>query len=247
MRPLLIVLLVAGGLVLGPFLRALVVRLAVPSGEPWRRSCPACDVPLWPVRSAVPVLAVTGKCPSCRAQVGPPPLSVEVTAAVTLGLLAARIHPGLVLAAVCWLAACTIPLAYVDAATRRLPDLLTAPAFAGTAALLLIAAVAGSHWPALGRCLLGAVVYTVFCLVLFVISPSGMGPGDIKLAASLGTALAWLGWTALFAGIIAGFLLAAAYGTILLILKRANRKTQIPFGPFMIVGTFLVVLAGSWG
>jgi leader peptidase (prepilin peptidase) / N-methyltransferase len=67
--------------------------------------------------------------------------------------------------------------------------------------------------------------------------------GDVKAAAALGTMLAWPGWTSLLAGGFAGFLLAAVYGAALLIFGRATRKQQIPFGPFMIVGAFLVILA----
>ena len=97
------------------------------------------------------MLPPDGRCPACRARLGPPALTVEVTAAVVAGALAARIHPVLVLAAMCWLAACAIPLAYVDAAVRRLPDLLTVPAYAGTAVFLLAAAAdddPGPGWAA---------------------------------------------------------------------------------------------------
>jgi prepilin signal peptidase PulO-like enzyme (type II secretory pathway) len=48
---------------------------------------------------------------------------------------------------------------------------------------------------------------------------------------------------ALNVGGFAGFLLAAVYGTALLMSGHATRKHQIPFGPFMIVGAFLVILA----
>jgi len=271
----LIAALAAAGLAAGPVLRWLIVRLSVPSGEPWRRSCPGCGDPLPPARRtaafaprpqtaltapgrrtaltapgrlrALPVLPPGGRCRACRARLGPPALTVEVTAAVVLGLLAARIHPGLVLAAMCWLALCTIPLAYIDAATRRLPDLLTGPAFAGTAALLVAAAAAGGHWSALGRAVLGGAAFAAFCLVLLLISPSGMGAGDVKLAASLGTALAWLGWGALAAGALAGFVLGAGYGAALLVARRASRATQLPFGPFLIAGTFLVLLIAGLG
>jgi leader peptidase (prepilin peptidase) / N-methyltransferase len=57
--------------------------------------------------------------------------------------------------------------------------------------------------------------------------------------------LAWRGWTSLIAGGFAGFLLAAVYGIALLMSGRATRKQQIPFGPFMITGTFLIILAGT--
>ena len=300
MRPVLIAALAAAGLAAGPVLRAVIAALSVPSGRPWRRSCPACESPLPPaaaqpvtgritepgqraasatrprgaalaarprgaapavqpgwraaprgwravrpgwraVRAALPVLPPDGRCTACRARLGPPALTVEVTAAVVAGALAARIHPVLVLTAMCWLAACTIPLAYVDAAVRRLPDLLTVPAYAGTAVLLLAAAADDGSWSRLGRGLLGGAGYAAFCLVLFLLSPSGMGPGDVKLAASLGTALAWLSWGALIEGALAGFLLGGVYGVTLLARGRAGRKTLLPFGPFMIAGTFLVL------
>lgn len=54
--------------------------------------------------------------------------------------------------------------------------------------------------------------------------------------------LAWRGWAVLIVGGFAGFLLAAVYGIALLVSGRATRKQQIPFGPFMIAGAFLVIL-----
>jgi leader peptidase (prepilin peptidase)/N-methyltransferase len=90
---------------------------------------------------------------------------------------------------------------------------------------------------------LGGLALTGCYLALAVISHSAMGLGDVKLAASLGSLLAWFSWYALLAGTFAGFLLAAVYGISLLIARRATRKHQIPFGPFMIAGTFAAILA----
>jgi hypothetical protein len=115
----------------------------------------------------------------CRTRLGPAPWSVEVAAALLLGLLAAAVHPGLVLAAMCLLAVCTIPLAFVDLDTRRLPDLLTGPAFLLAALFLLLAAAAGGDWSRFGRALLGGVAFAGFCLVLFLISPGAIGAGDV--------------------------------------------------------------------
>ena len=174
--------------------------------------------------------------------VAPPVLAVAVTTAVLFGALATRVHPGLVLAAACWLAACAVPLAFIDAAVRRLPDRLTIPAYAGTAALLLLAAATSGHWPTLLRAALGGLALAGFYLALLLISPSAMGLGDVKLAASLGTLLAWFGWRTLIAGGFAGFALAGVFGVALLASRRATRKQRIPFGPFMILGAFLVIL-----
>jgi leader peptidase (prepilin peptidase)/N-methyltransferase len=176
----------------------------------------------------------------------PPALVVGAVTALLFGGLAARVHPGhstLVLAAACWLALCAVPLAFIDTAVRRLPDPLTAAAYAGTAVLLVLAAAAGGHWHDMARAALGGIALTAFYLALALISPAGMGMGDVKAAASIGTLLAWQSWRFLFAAGFAGFLFAAIYGIALLISGRATRKQKIPFGPFMIAGAFLVILA----
>ncbi len=165
--------------------------------------------------------------------------------AILLGTLAARIHPGLVLAAACWLAICAVPLAFIDAAVRRLPDALTAPAYAGTAALLLLAAATSGQWHNLARAGLGGLALAGLYLALVLMSPSGMGLGDAKASASVGTLLAWFSWATLLAGAFAGFVLGGLYGIALLVLRRATRKQHVPFGPFMIAGAFAVVLASG--
>jgi leader peptidase (prepilin peptidase)/N-methyltransferase len=70
-----------------------------------------------------------------------------------------------------------------------------------------------------------------------------MSLGDVKLAASLGTLLAWFSWRLLIAGGFAGFLLGGLFAGALLVSRRAGGKHSIPFGPFMIAGAFLVILA----
>lgn len=246
MRLLLVAALALAGLAIGPVQRAVIVRRAVTAGEPPRRCCPQCGEQAlaagWQLLS---VSAVAGRCDGCRARVGPPPLVIEFATAVLLAALASRVHPGLVLVAACWLAVCCVPLGWIDAAVRRLPDVLTTPAYLGTMAALLAAAGLSGHWHDLVRSLLGGIAMAGFYLVLTLISPAGMGLGDVKLAASLGSLLAWFGWNVLLAGAFAGFLLASVYGITLLALRRATRKQQIAFGPFMIAGTFAVILIGA--
>lgn len=188
----------------------------------------------WPQRAVITRLDVSPR---------PPALAAGAVTAVLLGGLAARVHPALVLAAACWLAACAVPLACTDLAVQRLPDPLTGAAYAGTVVLLLLAAAVGSPWSALFRALLGGLALAGFYLLLILISPSGMSLGDVKLAASLGTLLAWFGWRLLLAGGFAGFLLGGVFAGALLVSRRADRKQPIPFGPFMIAGAILAVVA----
>ncbi|MFI9099572.1 prepilin peptidase [Streptomyces fildesensis] len=136
-------------------------------------------------------------------------------------------------------------LARIDLAVFRLPDVLTLPALAGTAALLGAAALLPGHegsWP---RALLGGVVLGAVYFLLFLINPAGMGFGDVKLAPTLGLALGWYGWPVLFAGTFAGFVLGAVAGLVLLATRRANRKTPLPFGPFMLIGALGGVLLAT--
>lgn len=187
----------------------------------------------WPQRAVITRLDISPR---------PPALAAGAVTAVLLGGLAARVHPALVLAAACWLAACAVPLACTDLAVQRLPDPLTGAAYAGTAVLLLAAAAVGGPWSALVRALLGGLALAGFYLLLMVISPSGMSLGDVKLAASLGTLLAWFSWRLLLTGGFAGFLLGGVFAAALLVSRRAGRKQPIPFGPFMIAGAVLAVV-----
>jgi leader peptidase (prepilin peptidase)/N-methyltransferase len=73
-----------------------------------------------------------------------------------------------------------------------------------------------------------------------------MGLGDVKLALALGTALGWYGWPVLVTGAFAGLLYGALYGLALLALRRADRKSALPLGPFMLGGAFTGVVLGAF-
>lgn len=136
-------------------------------------------------------------------------------------------------------------LATIDRRVHRLPDQLTLPAAAVAAVLLGVAALLPEHGGAWVSALLGGATLGAFYFLLFLINPNGMGFGDVKLALSLGVALGWYGWAVVFAGGFAGFLFGAVYGLVLVVMRRAGRKTGIPFGPFMIAGALLGILFGG--
>jgi leader peptidase (prepilin peptidase)/N-methyltransferase len=171
----------------------------------------------------------------------PPVLAVAAVGGAALAVVAARAPAPWPLAALGWLMLCGVTLAFIDAAVRRLPDPLTAAALLGTLTLLAVAALTAGHPGALARAALGAVALSGFYLLLFLIRPSGMGPGDIKLAASVGAGLAWLGWPALIEATLVTYVLAAAYGIALLLTHRATRTSQLPLGPFIILGALAAI------
>ena len=178
-----------------------------------------------------------------RYGIKPPKLTVEVAAGVALAVAAARSASAWQAAALCWLMLCAVALTFIDIAVRRLPDPLTGGAFVGVLGVYGVAALAGGHPGQLGRAAVAAAALCGFYLLLFLIRPSGMGLGDIKLAASLGAALGWQGWQPVAAATFLTFVAAAFYGIALLVLRRATRTTQFPLGPFMVLGALAAILA----
>ena len=232
----------AAGLVAGPQIRASVFSRSTESGQPPRRACPACAREILPGRWRWrALLPVTGRCPRCRTRIGPYPLLIEVAAGLALAVVATRASSVWELAALAWLVLLAVPLAFIDVAVRRLPDPLTAAAFAGTFALLAVAALAGHQPGHLGRAAIGAVALAGFYLALAVIRPGGLGLGDAKFAASVGAVLGWIGWQALLSGTFAAFVLAGVYGGALLALHRATRTSHLPLGPFILLGTLAAI------
>ncbi|WP_432099488.1 prepilin peptidase [Streptomyces sp. WAC 04229] len=181
-----------------------------------------------------------------KAVYGPRAAPLALVTALVCAALAAATGTRPELAVWLLLAPPGVLLAVVDLRVRRLPDPLTLPLAGAAVALLGLAALLPEHAGEWTTVLLGALALGAGYLVLFLINPAGMGFGDVKLALTAGAVLGWYGWPTLMLGTFAGFLLGAFYGGALLVARRAGRKTAIPFGPFLIAGAFLGVLAGAY-
>ena len=173
-------------------------------------------------------------------------LTATLVTTATLAAVAVRFGLSPQAPAFCALAAAGVPLAFFDARTSRLPNTVTLPAYPVSLALLGAAApfVPGGTGLFV-HALIGMAVAVAFFGALLLVSPAGIGMGDVKLAGPLGAYLGWLGATAFLAGLTAAWLLAAVTGLGLMLAHRADRKTQIPFGPFLIVAALAVVLASG--
>lgn len=135
-------------------------------------------------------------------------------------------------------------LALIDLRHRLLPDRVVLPSLCIGLLLLAVAALGEGSWAPLVRALLGAVVLFAAFLVLALISPSGLGMGDVKLAALLGLYLGWLGWDAVAFGAAAGFVVQALLALVLLASRRIGLKGELPFGPALLLGAAVAVAAG---
>lgn len=165
-------------------------------------------------------------------------------AAAAGGLLGWRIGWAAPLAAWLVLAIAGAVLGYVDLRTRFLPSAIIWPTYGVVTLLLVLASVLTGDWAALLRAVLaGGGTFAVFYLLWWVY-PAGLGFGDVRLSGLLGGALGWFGWAELVIGMYGGFVLGAVLGLLLMAVKVFERKA-FAFGPFMLAGALLGVLAGG--
>ncbi|MFK4835079.1 prepilin peptidase [Microbacterium sp. ZW T2_14] len=151
----------------------------------------------------------------------------------------------LVIVAFLYFAAISIVLTLIDLDTHRLPNSIVLPSYLVAGILFTIVAWLTDEWDLLLRAGIGMAVLYVFYFLLRSVRRGGMGGGDVKLAGVIGIYLGWLGWGALAVGAFAAFLYGGVFGIALLLLRRAGRKTAIPFGPWMILGAWTGVFAGE--
>ncbi|MEU6664737.1 A24 family peptidase [Streptomyces sp. NPDC046727] len=173
------------------------------------------------------------------------PLLATATALVCAALAAATgTRPELAV----WLllAPVGVLLAAVDFRVQRLPDPLTLPLAAAALALLGVAALLPEHAGHWRTALYGALALGAGYYLLYRVNPGGMGFGDVKLAVGTGAVLGWYGWPTVLLGTFAGFLLGALYGGALVLARRADRRTAVPFGPFLLAGALTGLLIGAY-
>ncbi|MGW2748426.1 prepilin peptidase [Streptomyces sp. NPDC001450] len=215
-------------------------RFSVAPDESWRTACPAGH----PITGLGRGWVGRARCAD-GCQYGPNTALVAAITALACATLAgaAGVRPELGV----WLllAPVGVLLAAVDLAVHRLPDVLTLPLATATLMLLAVTTLlpgAKGRWT---TALLGSLVLAAGYFILFLISPKGVGFGDVKLALCLGAVLGWYGWAIVLAGTFAGFLLGAFYGVGLILARRAGRTTSIPFAPFLLGGALIGMLLGA--
>ena len=136
-----------------------------------------------------------------------------------------------------------VALALVDWRTRLLPTRIIAPTYLVLVPLVVIAALAGGEPRLLLRAAIGWAVLGGIYVLLWLVYPAGMGYGDVRLSGILGIVLGYLGWGQLVLGGWSGFLLGGVGGLVLVALKVIDKKHN-PFGPWMLIGALLGIVAG---
>ncbi len=108
---------------------------------------------------------------------------------------------------------------------------------------LLIYLLLPLTWREIGALILASIAVTLPILGLFVVTKGkGMGFGDVKLALNMGFLLGLKGG---LLAIYIAFVLGASVGIILLILQKKRLKSQIAFGPFLVMGVISMMFFGD--
>lgn len=175
-----------------------------------------------------------------------PSLVITVAVPVLWGILAWRLgglSAGAALPAYLLLAWAGVALFWIDLDVHRLPEGLTLPVIPLLLVLLTVASATTGDWSALLRAAIcGAAGWLVYAVLAFVV-PGGLGLGDATLGGLVAIPLGYLGWGVPVLGFCVAYLVAGAVALVGLVTRRLSLRSHIAFGPFIVVGALVALLA----
>jgi leader peptidase (prepilin peptidase)/N-methyltransferase len=269
---LVVLLAIPIGLVVGGFVTMIVDRIPDKTPLTLGSRCPVCEHPL-SVRETVPVISwivQRGACRHCSDRITPAYPFVELVTMALWVAVAARFGWEWTLLPPLVMVTALTALSVIDMYLYRLPDRLVFPALGVSAVAMVIAAFGIDYPESLTRAGVAMLVYGAMFFVLHLISPRGMGFGDVKLSLLLGLHLGWaagsvwVDWIPVYRLVFYALLISCfigGFGGLLLVVirKRLSRDVladpeavdgqparllaqSMPFGPALATGTTIVVL-----
>lgn len=252
------------GAFIGSFLNVVIYRVPQKASVVSPPSaCPNCGARITPWQN-IPViswLVLRGKCAACTNPISVRYPLVELGTGLAFGVVTwkwisvmpigtaqgglASAGAIVLLVAFLYLAAITVTLALIDLEHHRLPDSIVLPSYVVAGVLLAASALLTQNYAAMLGAAIGGAAMFLFYFVLAFISPRGMGMGDVKLAGVLGLYLGYIGWGALLVGSFGAFVLGGLFSIVLLVLRKAGRKSSIPFGPWMLASAWIGIFFGE--
>ena len=241
------------GLIIGSFLNVCIYR--IPLGQSIvspPSHCPNCETRLKPL-DLIPLLSYVifrGRCHYCGLKISPRYFLVELLTGIVSVVLFYKYGLTVDFGAFLFLTYILIAVFFIDLEHQIIPNELVIAGLIGGAILfaynlyLPFQIYADQRW---WNPLLGLVVGSGF---LFAVSLIGlalykgeevMGMGDVKLFAPIGL---FLGWRMTLLALFISVVLGGISSLLLMLLGKANRKSMIPFGPFIVTGVFITVM---WG
>ena len=255
------------GAVVGSFLNVVIYRLPVMMQREWRHDClefleQANETETEKFNLSVPrsrcgncghqitllenipiisYLVLGGKCSSCKASISPQYPLVEVFTGIASVIIGWYFGVSIQTLAALFLTWCLIAASGIDIGHKLLPDNITLPLLWLGILLSFFDVFVSLEDSVIGAMAGYLSLWTVFMLFKIVTGKEGMGHGDFKLLAMLG---AWLGWQPLFVVILTSSVVGATVGISMILLKKTERGTQIPFGPYLAAAGWITLI---WG
>lgn len=234
------------GLCVGSFMNVCIYRLPTSTSiaDPPRSMCPSCSS-LIKFYDNIPVFSylwLKGRCRYCNAPISFRYLVVEVLSGIAA--LSVLFRFGLTLEGLVYFIfiASLLVITFIDIDHRIIPDIITLPG-------IPIGLVASFALPkvtllssVLGLLAGGGSLWGVAWAYHRITGKDGMGGGDIKLLAMIGTIVGWQ-------GVIFTIFVSSAVGTIIgmtvMLVKGKNMKFAVPFGPFLAIGAMAYLFFGE--
>ena len=238
------------GAIVGSFLNVVALRFNTGKGLGGRSMCMSCGKTLtW--SELIPIASFVfqrGACRKCRSKISWQYPLVEFAAGAIFTLIFLRFPPISAMSAIptviYLVATCLlVAIAAYDAKHKIIPDKFVYAFDAVALASVFLGGISWLHAPHLMTLLAGPAIALPFALLWLVSKGTWMGLGDAKLALGIG----WLlGMNGGVNAVILAFWLGAAVSIawLLIVVRHFNRRMEIPFGPYLIVGMYLVLIFG---
>ena len=228
------------GLIIGSFLNVIIYRLPLKESIIFPAShCPMCEAKL-KYYDLIPFLSyffLKGRCRYCNKKI---PIQYPLVELLTgLLFLLVFLNFGFTTEFIILMALISslIVVSFIDIEHQIIPNEITF--FLIPFGLIL--SIFFNHISFLNS-LLGLIIPAALLLLIALIYKKGMGLGDVKLVAMIGV---FIGWKYGLLSIFIGALIGSIYGVYMMVNTGMDRKTQIPFGPFISLGAVVMILYGN--
>ncbi|MFC2042159.1 prepilin peptidase [Chloroflexota bacterium] len=243
------------GLTFGSFLNVCIDRLPAKKSLVYPRShCDVCQHQL-STRDLIPVISylwLRGRCRYCQAKIPHRVLLVEILSGVYFLLAFYRFGLSDEFVITVIYGCIFLVIMFIDLEHQLILNKVVYPAV--VVALLILGIC--STLPCIGLVsnlvflpespilsgLIGGTIGFAFFMIVVLISPRGMGMGDVKLAGLIGLIT---GFPLVLVALLIGITTGGGAGVVLLLLRKKSRKEMIPFGSFLAFGLMVTLLYGQ--
>lgn len=233
------------GLIVGSFSNVCIYRIPRNESIIYPAShCPKCHSNILP-KDNIPLLSyilLKGRCRNCKTKISIQYPMVEFLSGL-IYLIIYLVY-GLSVQTLIYilLSSALIIIAFIDLNQQMVPDVISLPGIVIGFILSFFVSHISFINSALGIVVGGGIILIIGITGSVIFKKEAMGGGDVKLAAMIG---AFLGWRYIIISLFLGFFLGALTGIFLIMTKIKKREDAIPFGPFIVLSSFITLLCGE--